>query len=97
MISHSPATARTKMPRSFESNFLSQVKRRINGGKQRLGVTEVGALVEVDSVQRQVMFSAKLRSFQDFCARHAKFAVLLTGLGMSVMGPNGDTGQEAQP
>ena len=40
------------------------------------------------------MFSAKLRGFQDFCTCHAKFAVLLTGLGMRVMSSDGDTRQE---
>jgi hypothetical protein len=43
------------------------------------------------------LFFAVFRRREDFLARHAEFAVVLTGLRVGVVGVDGNAGQEAQP
>ena len=49
--------------------------------------------MKVDAIQRKVIFFAELRRFQDLFTRHAKLAVMLSGLGVSVMGVDGNPGE----
>src|SRR4030067_289196 len=97
MICHAPSAAGTEVPFAFEADFFGKIQCHSDCGDQRFRVTEVRALMEVNTFQWKVVSSAKSRGFHDLCARHAEFAVVLPGLRVGVMGCNRDTGQEAKP
>src|SRR5690242_21946543 len=96
MIRHSPSTPGTEVPFLAEANFLCKVQGHVNGGDQRLRVTEVRTLMKVHAVQRYVMLFTKLRSLQKRLALHEELAVSLTGLGMTIKCPLYSTGQELE-
>ena len=44
-----PAAAGTEVPLATEADLSGEIQCHVNGGEQRLGITEVRALVEVDA------------------------------------------------
>src|SRR5215211_7026120 len=97
MIRHTPATARTEMPFPFKSDFFCKVQCHLNRRDQGLGITEVRALMEMNAFKGKMILLTKCCGSQYLCARHAEFAIVLPGLCVSVMGCDGDTGQETEP
>ena len=85
------------MPLAGEPNILGKVQCQLDGGEQRLRVAEVRSLVKVNACERQMILFAETRRFENLGARHAELAIVLSCLGVRVMGMNGDARDEAQP
>ena len=53
--------------------------------------------MEVYPFEREIMFFAKLRCFENLFVRHAEFAIMLTGLRVDMVRHHGDAGEETKP
>src|SRR5512141_3232074 len=97
MVCHCPSAAGTEMPLTCKSYFFRQIKRQLDGRNQWFRITKVRTEMEMNPMERKIMFSTKICSFEDLFTRHPEFAAMMTRLCMDVMGVNADARKEAKP